>query len=113
MYAGMAFANSPVGAVHALAYPIGSHFKVSHGLSNSLVLSRILEFNAPVAAKEYAEIAPCMFPEIERGTDAEVCDRWIEKVRQMGIELEIPQRLSDVGIKESDLDFIAAEAMKQ
>jgi alcohol dehydrogenase class IV len=38
MYAGMAFANSPVGAVHALAYPIGSHFKVPHGLSNSLML---------------------------------------------------------------------------
>jgi alcohol dehydrogenase len=38
MYAGMAFANSPVGAVHVLAYPIGSHFHVSHGLSNSLML---------------------------------------------------------------------------
>ena len=38
MYAGMAFANAPVGAVHALAYPIGSHFHVPHGLSNSLVL---------------------------------------------------------------------------
>ena len=69
MYAGMAFANSPVGAVHALAYPIATQCKVSHGLSNTLVLSKVLEFNAPVAANLYAEIAPCMFPEIERGTD--------------------------------------------
>lgn len=38
MYAGMAFANAPVGAVHALAYPIGTHFHVPHGLSNSLML---------------------------------------------------------------------------
>jgi alcohol dehydrogenase class IV len=38
MYAGMAFANSPVAAVHALAYPIGARFHVAHGLSNSLML---------------------------------------------------------------------------
>ena len=38
MYAGMAFANAPVGAVHALAYPIGSIFHVPHGLSNALML---------------------------------------------------------------------------
>ena len=50
MYAGMAFANAPVAAVHALAYPVGSHFKVPHGLSNSLVLPRVLEFNASSAA---------------------------------------------------------------
>ena len=47
MYAGMSFANAPVAAVHALAYPIGSHFKVPHGFSNSLVLPRVMEFNAP------------------------------------------------------------------
>lgn len=38
MYAGMAFANAPVGAIHALAYPIGSIFHIPHGLSNALML---------------------------------------------------------------------------
>lgn len=50
MYAGMSFANAPVAAVHALAYPIGSHFKVPHGFSNSLVLPQVMEFNAPAAS---------------------------------------------------------------
>ena len=40
LLAGMAFANAPVAAVHALAYPLGSHFHVPHGLSNALVLQR-------------------------------------------------------------------------
>ena len=40
MLAGMAFANAPCAAVHALAYPIGAKFHVPHGLSNSLVLSK-------------------------------------------------------------------------
>ena len=46
MLAGKAFANSPVAAVHALAYPIGGTFHVSHGLSNSLVLPYVLRFNS-------------------------------------------------------------------
>merc|ERR1712156_1174392 len=44
LYAGMAFSNSPCAAVHALAYPIGSHFHVPHGLSNSLMLPHVLRF---------------------------------------------------------------------
>ena len=47
--AGMAFANSPVAAVHALAYPIGGHFHVPHGLSNSLMLSHVMRFNSTEA----------------------------------------------------------------
>ena len=49
MLAGMAFANAPVAAVHALAYPLGGHFHVPHGLSNALVLPHVLAFNMPEA----------------------------------------------------------------
>ena len=66
MLAGQAFANSPVAAVHALAYPIGGTFHVPHGLSNALVLPHVLRFNAPDAAHLYAEIAADAFPSLER-----------------------------------------------
>ncbi|MEJ7804806.1 MAG: iron-containing alcohol dehydrogenase, partial [Telluria sp.] len=46
-FAGQAFSNAPVAAVHALAYPIGGIFHVPHGLSNSLVLPHVLRFNLP------------------------------------------------------------------
>lgn len=55
--AGMAFANAPVAAVHALAYPLGGHFHVPHGLSNALVLLPVLEFNLAAADNHYAELA--------------------------------------------------------
>ena len=66
MLAGMAFANSPVAAVHALAYPWGS-FHITHGLSNALVLPGVLRFNAvdAWAAKKYAELFPFLFPNEE------------------------------------------------
>ena len=43
--AGQAFANAPVAAVHALAYPLGSHFHLPHGLCNALMLPPVLAFN--------------------------------------------------------------------
>ena len=55
--AGGAFANSPVAAVHALAYPLGGHYHVPHGLSNALMLGPVLRFNARAAAALYAELA--------------------------------------------------------
>lgn len=62
MLAGMAFANSPVAAVHALAYPIGGIFHIPHGLSNALILAQVMRFNAPECGAEYAELAPHVFP---------------------------------------------------
>ena len=55
--AGQAFSNAPVAAVHALAYPLGGHFHVPHGLSNALVLPHVLRFNLSAAAAHYAELA--------------------------------------------------------
>ena len=76
MLAGKAFANSPVAAVHALAYPIGGTFQISHGLSNSLVLPSVLRSNIVdlTAATDYAELAPYVFPnlDVNKGTQA-VC----------------------------------------
>ena len=62
MLAGMAFANAPVAAVHALAYPIGAIFHVPHGLSNALVLMGVLRFNLPKAEGLYGELAPIVDP---------------------------------------------------
>jgi alcohol dehydrogenase class IV len=67
MLAGMAFANSPVAAVHALAYPIGAIFHVPHGLSNALVLTQVLRFNLPEAEGLYAELAPIVDPNPRHG----------------------------------------------
>lgn len=65
MLAGQAFANSPVAAVHALAYPIGGMFHIPHGLSNALILTHVMRFNAPECSQAYAELAPHAFPELE------------------------------------------------
>src|SRR3546814_13685006 len=83
MLAGQAFANSPVAAVHALAYPIGGIFHVPHGLSNSLVLPHVLRFNAPDAATLYAELADLIVPNCT-GSDEAKTNAFIAHLDEIG-----------------------------
>ena len=114
MLAGQAFANSPVAAVHALAYPIGGTFHVPHGLSNALVLPHVLRFNAPDAAHLYAEIATDAFPALKREESTQGrCAAFIEELAALSARVGLQPRLRDVGIGEDSLAKMAADAMKQ
>ena len=114
MLAGQAFANSPVAAVHALAYPIGGRFHVPHGLSNALVLPHVLRFNALEAAHLYAEIAAEAFPHLAEQQDKQACcSAFVEELAALSARLGLPQRLRDVGIASADLPTLTADAMKQ
>jgi alcohol dehydrogenase class IV len=114
MLAGQAFANSPVAAVHALAYPIGGTFHVPHGLSNALVLPHVLRFNAVVAPAPYAGIAADAFPVLAAITDTEEkTAAFIDALADLSKRIGLPQQLRDVGITEADLPKLASDAMKQ
>lgn len=114
MLAGQAFANSPVAAVHALAYPIGGTFHIPHGLSNALVLPHVLRFNAPDAAHLYAGIAADAFPHLAGEESVQGrCAAFIEELAALSARVGLQPRLRDVGIPESALAKMAADAMKQ
>jgi alcohol dehydrogenase class IV len=113
MLAGQAFANSPVAAVHALAYPLGGHFHIPHGLSNALVLPHVLRFNAATVPAPYAELAPFVFPDLagleEQARAVAFCDRLAELSKATGL----PQNLRAMQIPEDVLPRLAKDAMNQ
>jgi alcohol dehydrogenase class IV len=113
MLAGMAFTNAPVAAVHALAYPIGGHFHVPHGLSNSLVMTHVMRFNAPAAAAMYAELAPIVFPQIGGATDAAKAGAMIDGIAALIAEIGLETKLGQVGISHNHVPMLAEDAMKQ
>lgn len=113
MFAGQAFANSPVAAVHALAYPIGGIFHVAHGLSNALVLSHVMRFNAPAASRHYAELADVILPTKAAGSDEAKTDALIRHIESLIVETAIPRTLREVGVKQTDLARMASDAMLQ
>lgn len=113
MLAGQAFANSPVAAVHALAYPIGGHYKVPHGLSNALVLPHVLRFNAQVAPEAYAALLPHVFPDLPAMSVAEAALQFAESMADLSRACGLEQGLRDMGIAREALPILARDAMNQ
>lgn len=110
--AGMAFANAPVAAVHALAYPLGARYHLPHGLTNALMLPAVLNFNAAVAAERYAELADLIFPEGASAEPRERAQRFVTEMSDLRKRLGMPNRLREVDVPREDLELLAREAMK-
>jgi alcohol dehydrogenase len=111
--AGQAFANAPVAAVHALAYPLGGHYHIPHGLSNSLVLPAVLDFNAPEAGELYAELAEIVTGEPVAGGVEAKTTALIDAMRQLIDDVSLPATLQLAGVDEDSLQMLAQDAMLQ
>ena len=111
--AGVAFANAPVAGVHALAYPLGGHFHVPHGLSNALMLPHVLGHNMPAAMSSYAELGMLLDPSLAaQGVQAQA-NGLLNNLQQLSAAAGVPRRLREVGVGSEHLDLLASEAMKQ
>lgn len=112
LFAGMAFANAPVGAVHALAYPLGGHYGLPHGLTNSLVFVAVLKFNLPLAQALYAQLGRAILPALAGAGDGEAASAFVAAISERVATMPYAQTLRDAGVKEGDLPMLAEDAMK-
>jgi len=110
MYGGMCLGPVNTGAVHALAYPLGSEFHVPHGVSNAVLLPHVLEFNLPAAPDRYASIAVALGAERGRD-DRETAKRGLDLIRNLSRNVGIPARLSDLGVPDTAVERMARAAM--
>jgi alcohol dehydrogenase class IV len=113
MLAGLAFANASVGAVHALAYPLGTQFHLSHGESNAVVLVPVMRFNQGVAAPLYAEISRSLLSGSDPVDDETAAAQLIDQLAELIPGIGLQDRLSSFGIKETDLDSLTDGALHQ
>jgi alcohol dehydrogenase class IV len=111
--AGVAFANAPVAGVHALAYPLGGHFHVPHGLSNALMLPHVLRFNLEAAMPLYAELGPIANPALAPLDERARALGLIDTLVTLAADSGLPSRLSDTGVGADHLDLLADDAMLQ
>lgn len=111
MFAGQAFANAPVGAVHALAYPLGGIYHIPHGLSNSLVLPHVLRFNAIAAPDLYDQLATIILNKtVDAGQGAE---QLAEYFLALAGELGLPTTLREMDIAQDGLAELAEQSQLQ
>jgi alcohol dehydrogenase len=111
LYGGMCLGPVNTTAVHALAYPLGSSFKIAHGLSNALLLPYVMEFNLDAAVGRYAEIALAMGAE-KHSSELETAKEGISIIRQLIKDCGVPSRMSEIGIPFDEIEGIASEAME-
>jgi len=112
LLAGIGLANAGVTAVHSLSYPLGGSFRVPHGVGNGLLLPAVMEYNASSCPERFARLAEAMHIEIKSLSVAEAALRSVEAVKKLAQDIEVPLRLSDLGVPKSALPWMAEEALK-
>lgn len=96
-HAGIAFSNASVALVHGMSRPLGSFFKMPHGMSNAVLLPSVTIFSAPVALERYA-IAARTIGFAEASDNDEIArDKLLQGLEALNRELKVPT-LSEFGI---------------
>lgn len=108
--AGAAFSNAILGAVHALAHPLGGLYDMHHGLANSILLPVVLKKNLEHAPEKYASIANAMGIDTRGKSKSEAAQQVPEKIEGLIKTLEIPTKLSQVGVRREDIPGLARDA---
>lgn len=113
MLAGQAFSNSSVSSIHGFAYPLGELFHLSHGLTNALMISPIMKFNAPAASSQYGAIGRALFNEVSGDSYENATGYLIRRIDEIIASLDLNKRLREFGVKEADVDELAKGAFGQ
>ena len=109
---GMAFSNVGLGVVHGMAHPLSAFYDTPHGVANAVLLPYVMAFNAPYTGEKFREIARVMgVPGVDRMSQEEYRKAAIDAVRQLSIDVGIPQTLKEIGVQKEDLDALADAAM--
>ena len=108
---GMAYSNVGLGLVHGMAHPLGAFYDMPHGVANALLLPYIMEYNADYTGEKYREIARVFGVEgVDKMSPAEYRRAAVDAVRQLSKDVHIPQKLSELNVKEADLEALTESA---
>ena len=99
-YGGVAIANSGTGSVHALAYPLGGKYNMSHGLPNALPLVPVMEYNAESVSEKFIEIARAIGLKNNHISKEQIVESTLTKIKEL---------VNNVGISKNNFQFSNAE----
>lgn len=111
MYGGMCLGPVNTAAVHALSYPLGGMFHLSHGLSNAILLPTVMKFNRPACVERYAQVAIACGVQPGKN-DEETAERGVDFIYQLSKDCGIPTTLSEIGVPQTAVDEMAKSAME-
>lgn len=110
--AGLAFSNSGLGLVHAIAHQIGARYNIPHGDANAILLPYVMAFNALTCEEGYAELAVALGVSRDSMTQRERCKASILAVRELVVDLGLPTSLARFNVNKQDFSKISKRAMQ-
>jgi alcohol dehydrogenase len=111
-FAGMAIENSMLGATHACANPLTTHYSTVHGAALAMMLPSVVRWNAPVVGERYAELLRLSTaPVISSNQDP--TERLAQRLEELAGAGGLRRSLSTAGVPQADLEMLAAEAATQ
>jgi len=109
--AGMAFNNAGLGYVHCMAHQLGGFYNQTHGCYNAVLLPYVFEFNSvSIPEQRILKLCEAMGAIIHNRTQA--VDLIIDSIIKLRSKIEIPSNLSEMGLKESDIEILSQNALK-
>jgi alcohol dehydrogenase class IV len=112
MFAGIAFANAGVTAVHAFAYPIGAEFHIPHGVANTIMFPYVMEFNFIGNLDRFAFLANLFGEKIDNMSNRDAALKFVESIKNLAYDLNVPQKLSNFKVRDKDIPELAKGVMK-
>jgi len=110
LHAGMAFSNSLLGIVHALAHPIGGLYDTSHGSVNAVLLPEVIRYDLPAVEEKLPELAWGLG--YRTGGDTKAAGETVqEAIEEMLTRTGAPRSLRGLGIAREDLHLLARHAL--
>lgn len=109
--AGIAFSNSGLGLVHAIAHQLGGFYHMPHGMANAILLPFVMDYLLPFRTERIARIGHAWFENTEGFTDIQAAELAIQKVRDLSREIGIP-RLCDTPFDPKDIPALAEAALR-
>ncbi len=111
--AGAAFTSGGLGAVHGLAYVLGTDYHMAHGRSNAIMLPHVLSFNRTGNLQKFADIARAMGEKVDGLGLYDASEKAVEAVKILLEAVNIPFRLSHYGIAKEDLPKLVQGGLNQ
>lgn len=111
--AGLAFFNAGVAGVHALAYPLGGQFHLSHGDSSALLLPYVMGYIRKSCMKKMADLLNSMGGRLIYISEEEASSKCVKEIKKLVQDVGIPTLLGEFGIPERAIDKLTEEGVKQ
>lgn len=108
--AGQGFSNVGLGIVHSMAHQLGAVYDTPHGIANALLLPYVMKYNGEVCETRFREILSVLDVNTSNMDKQEVINTMVDKITKLSMALGIPQKLSEIRVKEEDIQMLAEKA---